>query len=183
MQITGVTLDQFRQITGSVSAAQYSHNLSIASSAHTTSRGITARLSVANSTGPGSRLAGTGKPGPYACWHTYRDVLTELFARYRDAQVRTSMAIYRGANGFLSEYPETAVMDSGRPGRAVYMPDLCRCSHNGMPYKFVILSRPPGTFAPYLTSNQNPQPAGAQAEWLSEAVRAAELHARRYAGI
>jgi hypothetical protein len=155
MQVTGVTLNQFRTIAYAVSAVRYGGNLTVARDAHSTSAATcTARLSAAVQHGPGSRLARTGTPGPYACWHAYRDVLAALFRHHPDARVRTRMATYRGQAGFEEDYPETAVMDSGRPGRAVYMPDLCRCSHEGMPPKFAMLSRPPGTFAPYLAGLQ-----------------------------
>jgi hypothetical protein len=87
------------------------------------------RLYVANSRGPGARTASSGRHGPYACWHAYRDVLQALFDAYPDARVRTSLANYIGRDGFERDYPATGWRNVGSQMEPRCMPDLCDCGH------------------------------------------------------
>jgi hypothetical protein len=43
------------------------------------------------------------------------------------AIVRTAMATYRGADGFLTEFPATADRDVGSMIAPAFMPELCEC--------------------------------------------------------
>jgi hypothetical protein len=138
MDITGLTLNQFCAVTNYVSETRYGGNVVVHQDAHErpdskdgTPR-CTARLAVLVSRGPGSRASWTGRHGPYACWHAYRDVLAEVFRRYPNAVIRAGMAwrvTYRGMEGFLATYPETANRNVGSQMEPVTMPELCNCDY------------------------------------------------------
>jgi hypothetical protein len=126
MQITGVALSDFYEITALISHGSYDGNVMVSPDAHAISRNrIAARLRVADSRGAGARTAASGRHGPYACWHAYRDVLRELFREHPDAIVSTALERYRGANGFESAYPATAYRNVGSQLYPAYMPGLC----------------------------------------------------------
>lgn len=131
MQISGLTLRQFENIVAGVSAGEYGGNIIVAYDAHDNGGKrrprCTARLAARDSRGPGTRRSWSGRRGPYACWHAYRDVLAAVFAMYPDAVIRTGMVTYRGANGFRSAYPDTAYRNIGSQFSPVTMPELCDC--------------------------------------------------------
>lgn len=128
MQITGVTRDQFELIVKTVSELKYDGNVRLHQDAHDiTGRSMRGRIDVHSSRGPGARTSSSGRRGPYACWHAYRDVLAALFTEYPEATVRTAMATYRGAEGFLNTYPRTAYRNIGSMMQPAYMPSLCNC--------------------------------------------------------
>lgn len=138
MEITGLTLAQFRECADAVSAETYSRNIITHNSAHDqpASRNgtprCTARLTVTGSRGPGSRTTAFGQHGLYACWHAYRDVLAEVFRRYPNAVIRAGSSwrvTYRGRAGFEELYPETASIVIGSVINPVTMPELCACEH------------------------------------------------------
>jgi hypothetical protein len=79
-----------------------------------TRNGATFRVKVDSETGaPGSRRSSSGRRGPWACWHAFRDVLQAVFDKYPDATVRTALATYRGAEGFARTFPGTADTPAG----------------------------------------------------------------------
>lgn len=151
MQITGVSLEDFQAIVEKVSAEQYQGNLIV----HPDSRDlhgkraprIQGRVTVksigyreglpVSETLPGVRRSssnfsvnaeGYARRVHAACWHAYRDVLTELFERYPDARVSTAFAKYNGKAGFLAEYPDTAYRNIGSMVYPVYASDACDCN-------------------------------------------------------
>lgn len=129
MEIKGLTLDQFTAIVRHVSEANYSGNLSVDRNAHDGSSPTircTARLT-AKSGESGSRTTGSGRRGPYACWHAYRDVLVMLFEAHPDAKVKTALAVYDGAEGFRRDYPETKFHNAGSRMQPRSIADLCDC--------------------------------------------------------
>ena len=133
MNITGITLHEFQTAVDALNATEtYAGNLRVHADAHTVSANrITARLDVRDSRGPGARRS-PGYPGrhtPAACWHAYRDVLTELFRINPDALIRTREATYRGAIGFELNFPATAYNNQGSRIYPVTMPDLCDHGH------------------------------------------------------
>lgn len=84
------------------------------------------RLKVgAISGGYAARTSASGRRGPYACWHAFRDVLSLLMIRDPRALVRTSLARYDGAAGFIRDYPGTADKNIGSMIYPAYMPELC----------------------------------------------------------
>jgi hypothetical protein len=127
MQITGLSLEDFEWVTSLVNR-HYGDNLVVHRDGHDTKRGCTARLAVNDSRGRGARRAASGRRGPYACWHAYRDVLKALFLLYPHATVSTGLARYRHQEGFRELYPRTASMNIGSMVQPRYMPDLCECS-------------------------------------------------------
>lgn len=127
MQITGVTVNGWEAIVDTVSA-QYEGNLKSVDAHWTGGKRITARVAVHDSRGLGARRSWSGRRGPYACWHAYRDVLAELFKRYPDATVRTALAVYRHAEGFHEHYPATAYHNVGSMMQPATMPSLCDCA-------------------------------------------------------
>lgn len=133
MNISGVSLDQFRIIVNLVSHEMYGGNAIV----HADSKELPgvrrprcqATVTVRDPRGPGSRVTRMGVHRPYACWHLYRDVLAEVFRRYPDdAVVRTSVAVYRGQAGFLATYPATRYVNVGSQMEPVTLPELCQCS-------------------------------------------------------
>lgn len=131
MKITGLSLVDFQEVTAIISNEIYGGNVIVAEDAGDTSNSAgarcQARLKVKLSDGTGSRRSASGRRGPYACWHAYRDVLHELFLRYPEARVHTGMESYEGMAGFLAEYPATAAQNVGSQLRPAYMPSLCEC--------------------------------------------------------
>lgn len=141
MNITGLHLGAFAGVTALISAEKYGGNIAIHPDSHegpvqrnrATGRltsHCTARLTVHDSHGPGSRTTWTGRHGPYACWHAYRDVLTEVFTRYPDAVIRAGhswQVTYRGMTGFRELYPGTGNISIGSEACPVTMPELCEC--------------------------------------------------------
>lgn len=134
MRITGLSASQFAFCVQAVSAANYGGNVVVHWNWHdrTTNKDgtlqCTARLAVTDSHGQGSRTSWNGRHGPYACWHAYRDVLAAVFFRYPRAVIVTQFTTYRGMEGFLAAYPETAHQVVGSVMNPVTMPELCECS-------------------------------------------------------
>lgn len=129
MNISGLSLDQFRVVVEDTSR-RYGGNLAVHADAsdHSARKPrCTARVTVRDSYGPGARTSWSGRHGRYACWHAYRDVLLSLFRRYPDAIVRTGLAVYRGQEGFLRDYPATGHVNIGSQVQPVTMPALCAC--------------------------------------------------------
>lgn len=134
MKITGLTLEQFTRCVSTVSRERYGGNVFVQRDAHDSydgKLGCVARLTVRHSPGPGSRTSASGRHGPYACWHAYRDVLAEVFTQFPRAVVtagRSWRVTYRGAEGFLHDYPATASVNMGSAYTPVTMPELCNCA-------------------------------------------------------
>ncbi|MEV1083466.1 hypothetical protein AB0I98_35500 [Streptomyces sp. NPDC050211] len=138
MNITGVPLADFYAITDDVSRRAYDGNVAVAPDAHN-ARGnsITARLRVRDGRGAGARTAASGRHGPYACWHAYRDVLWTVFSAYPDARARTALETYQGISGFERDFPATRYRNIGSVMYPAYMPDLCvvdDCGEAGPPF-------------------------------------------------
>lgn len=150
MYISGVTLEEFTKITADVSAKRYEGNLIVhrdSDDLHGVRRPrIKARLGVVdsgyglygssvNKCAPGARRSSQQSSNPegkprrlcVACWHTYRDVLTELFDRHPDALVRTALAVYRGKDDFEDKFEETGWGNCGSLYRPVYLKETCEC--------------------------------------------------------
>jgi hypothetical protein len=146
MLITGVTLENFRAYASSVSSVLYNGNVIIAGDSHdmppTGTPGhenrdgsinrpqCRARLAVTDSRGPGSRTSASGRHGPYACWHSYRNVLRAVFERWPHATVTSGhgwRVTYRGEDGFRELYPGTGRVNIGGYASPVTMPELCNC--------------------------------------------------------
>jgi hypothetical protein len=127
MELIGITLAQFETAIANVTAS-YGGNLEIHDDAKSvSSRSSRGRVVVRDSRGPGARRSWSGRHGKWACWHAYRDVLTELFEINPDARIRTSLTAYIGRDGFESSYPATAYKNIGSMVAPAYMPELCDC--------------------------------------------------------
>ncbi|WP_159037124.1 hypothetical protein [Streptomyces specialis] len=150
MNIRGVSLSTFYDIVDDVSRSDYAGNVVVNRDARWSGRSsITARLRVTDSRGLGARTAASGRHGPYACWHAYRDVLRQVFAVAPDATVRTVLETYRGEPGFRQNYPATAYRNVGSRDYPAYMPELCvraGCGQESAPVEWP----PPQTPAPDL---------------------------------
>lgn len=151
MQITGVSLTDFHSIVDTVSRDRYDGNLKVQRDAidlhGKRAPRIRARVTVASvgfheglptdktlkgvrrSGSEFSRSAKTGKTQRIhaACWHAYRDVLTELFDRYPNAIARTAMAKYEGKDGFERNYPNTGDTNIGSMMYPMCAADACDC--------------------------------------------------------
>lgn len=135
MEISGVPFRTFHAIVDNISRDRYNGNITVhqdAKDLHGARKPrMRGRLTVISSREAGARRSWTGRRMPAACWHAYRDVLAEMFQRFPDATVRTSMATYKGKAGFLAQYPGTAHRNVGSAISPAYMPDLCDCADDG----------------------------------------------------
>lgn len=132
MHIRGVPLSDFQELTAEVSGDLYEGNVIVAPDAHPAGRhAIVARLRVVDGRGIGARTAASGRHGPYACWHAYRDVLSWVFDVYPWATVRTRLATYRGAEGFDERFRLTEYHNLGSQLRPRYIRELCVMSGCG----------------------------------------------------
>jgi len=127
MELIGITLIQFEAAVATVSS-KYDGNLAVHDDAKSTSsRSSRGRVVTLDSHGQGSRRSWSGRHGKWACWHAYRDVMLALFEVNPDATIRTSLATYKGRQGFLDTYPGTAYHNIGSMVAPAYMPELCDC--------------------------------------------------------
>lgn len=95
-----------------------------------TGYGYTGRIIGTRTGAYGTRTAASGRRGPWACWHAYRDTLAAIFAAYPHAVVTTAHARYVGAAGFDREYPRTARVNVGSEAVPARMPSLCACGEH-----------------------------------------------------
>lgn len=127
MEIRGATLSDFRQAVAAVGWL-YDDNVRLQRDSKVIGNvACRARIDVHDSRGLGARWSWTGRRGPWACWHAYRDVLTALFTTHPEARVRTALAFYRGKESFEELYPETAYLNAGSVMSPVQQWQLCDC--------------------------------------------------------
>ena len=139
MQITGITPEQFTQAVARVGAKSYEHNLSPEISSVQSPKRFRARVicyesgaripSLKGQSAKGARKSWNGRRLNATCWHAYRDVMFAIFEINPKARIATSMAIYKGIEGFNELYPSTADQNIGSMAAPAYMPDLCTCEH------------------------------------------------------
>jgi hypothetical protein len=156
MRMSGVTETQFRSIVTRVSES-YAGNLIVHQDAHPNGQsGCTARVTVTDSYGAGTRVTWMGRHGPYACWHAYRDVLALLFTEHPTAIVRTGLEVYRGAAGFLADYPATGDKNIGSQMQPATMPEMCDCGYSDGPWVEALEAAGPHPVLPART-RRNPR--------------------------
>ena len=78
---------------------------------------------------PGSRTSWTGRRGPWACWHAFRDVLAGIYIADPNALIRTGMETYKGAQDYLDKYELSADRNVGSMVAPAYYDELCECDH------------------------------------------------------
>ena len=125
MRMARVRPDQFARAVANV-APRYGGNLAVHPDAHPVGSATVGRVYAPDSKGPGARRSYSGRRGPWACWHAYRDVLRELFTISPDATITTTMARYTAAN-FETTYPATAYRNIGSRTSPAYMDEMCDC--------------------------------------------------------
>lgn len=94
------------------------------------SRSYRVKIGVRDSYGYGARTSASGRHGPYACWHVFRDVLGAWFTAYPDMIVRTALATYRGQEGFADNFPQTYWHNVGSMMYPAQMGQLCQCAED-----------------------------------------------------
>ena len=67
------------------------------------------------------------RPIHAACWHAFRDVLAELFILCPQAVVVTAIATYRGFDGFMRDFPQTAHRNAGSQIFPMELAEKCFC--------------------------------------------------------
>lgn len=92
-----------------------------------TGYGFHGRIIGASSAGAGVRRSWSGRRGPWACWHAYRDVMRGILTAYPHAVITSAHARYEGLSGFENTHPGTADINVGSMAMPAYMPDLCDC--------------------------------------------------------
>lgn len=86
------------------------------------------KLSVDDGYGVGARTSASGRHGPYACWHAFRDVIALGYIRYGyEHKWYTSRlgAAYEDWYDFLAKFPETGEQNIGNMFSYITMPDCC----------------------------------------------------------
>ena len=129
MRMAGITLVDFAAAVAKANRS-YDGNLMVHQDAHQVGvRAFTTigRVRCVASRKAGSRTSWDGRHTPTTCWHGYRDVLRALFEINPKAVITTSMAQYRGVEGFEENYPRTGHINIGSMFAPAYMPELCDC--------------------------------------------------------
>ncbi len=128
MDVRGISFEQVQAIVARESDLRYGGNVRLHADARPLhANAMRGRIDVHDSKGPGARRSASGRRGPYACWHAYRDMLRAIFAEAPNARVKTGMARYEGSEGFEDTYPHTANINIGSMFAPAYMPELCEC--------------------------------------------------------
>lgn len=134
MQIRGIPdEDTIRRIVDQVSEVQYGGNLECYTLGRVNGTTLTMTLRVKDTSGPGARRAarpskgGKGRRLIAACWHAHRDVMLAIFNVNPDARITTMMADYRGIDGFLRHYLDTAGHNVGSVMEPARYARLCDC--------------------------------------------------------
>lgn len=122
MQITGISFDQFHAIVKSYDGIRVSDYRILSPNR------FRVALRANSSYEPRARRTWSGRRGPYVCWHTYRDIFSDVYQLNPDARIATGMAVYRSQQNFLDTYPGTANKNIGSAFQPAYMPDLCDCN-------------------------------------------------------
>ena len=130
MLVTGLSLDQFRELVETVSTDNYDGNVIVQQDAYALSKNrFRAQIRCKSGRGSGARTTTSGRHMPIACWHAYRDVIAWIFRMNPNARVQTSLAIYRGSDDFQVKYLPTGRVNVGSMVEPVTMPELCQCEH------------------------------------------------------
>lgn len=105
-------------------SAHYAHNLmwEVETQTRTATR---LKVGTVDSYAHGSRTSGSGRHGRWACWHVFRDVIAAIMAADPAATVRTGVTVYRGADGFLDTFPDTAWNNVGSLARPATLVSMC----------------------------------------------------------
>lgn len=125
---TKATPEQVREMFDSVNNGEYGGNLKIEITDLNGVRATRLRVKIGATSGkPGSRRSWSGRRGPWACWHAFRDVILAWLTFDPEATVWTGVATYRGLQGFLDTYESTGDRNVGSLVAPVCFADLCEC--------------------------------------------------------
>lgn len=118
------------QLACNVSRNTYGGNVTVeVEHTRATSRSDSYRVKLGAGTGgAGSRRSASGRRGPWACWHAFRDVLIAVFDEYPDATAQTAFVTYRGRADFLRNYGATAWHNAGSQMYPQSFAALCDCN-------------------------------------------------------
>ena len=134
---TTLTADDIRAIVDTVGADAYAGNLAVTGDGIRTESRRDGRyshrvaLTTRDSSQPGARRSWSGRRSRATCWHAFRDVFAVIMTRDPAAVVRTGMATYRGAAGFLELFPVTGEANVGSVAQPAILADLCTCEAIG----------------------------------------------------
>jgi hypothetical protein len=135
MLVTGMSLETFRACVARVSGQKYGGNIVVNDYREFSGNRFRVTLRATDSKSAGARRSASGRRGPWACWHAYRDVLIEVFRVNPKTRVRTGLAgrtggQYLGVEGFRANYPATGDINIGSQVLPVTMPECCECGGN-----------------------------------------------------
>ena len=131
--ITNLSSDDIRAIVGTVSDDAYAGNLAITDDGIRTDTRRDGRyshrvaLTTRDSSQPGARRSWSGRRSRATCWHAFRDVFAVVMMRDPAAVIRTGLATYSGAAGFLELFPATGEANIGSMAQPAILADLCGC--------------------------------------------------------
>lgn len=107
--------------------------------------GVRFILAVGDPNGPGAKVSGKnfGKPrhGSNVCWHGHRDLFAAVLLANPDAQIRSAVAAYDGAQSFLDRFPRTGRENIGSPMYPISHWDACDCENGHTDGPLVTLLR------------------------------------------
>ena len=134
---TTLTADDIRAIVDTVGADAYAGNLAVTGDGIRTETRRDGRhshrvaLTTRDSSQPGARRSWSGRRSRATCWHAFRDVFAVIMTRDPAAVVRTGMATYNGAAGFLELFPATGEANISSVAQPAILADLCTCEADG----------------------------------------------------
>lgn len=85
------------------------------------------KIAARDSRGIGARRSGSGRRGPWACWHVFRDVLATLYIVDASATALTALTRYDGAHDFSDRFESTAAHNIGSMVAWRCLADACEC--------------------------------------------------------
>ena len=134
---TKLSSDDIRAIVDTVSDGAYAGNLDITRDGIRTETRRDGRyshrvaLTTRDSSQPGARHSWSGRRSRATCWHAFRDVFAVVMSQDPAAVIRTGMATYNGAAGFLETFPATGEANVGSRIQPAILADLCECEADG----------------------------------------------------
>lgn len=132
MRVKGITGLELSGVVADLNSRWYNGNIMVHITDQTrpTSRApyTHVKVGVYDSYGYGARHSWSGRHGPWACWHVFRDIIAESYRQHGERLVWwTSFTKYENRRDFLAKFPQTAERNIGSMFNPVTMPDLCGC--------------------------------------------------------
>lgn len=104
MQITGISLEQFRTIIRNLNADKYAINpIIIETATELSDNRFRVKIGMTYSRVAGSRTSWSGRHGKYASWHTFFWIMESVFHLNESARIQAGRTVYRGYTDFMKQ--------------------------------------------------------------------------------